>query len=246
SGSTSTKTEAVEQLPLLASLPALPDSSVESAAWATQLDPTGNYARAVRVLRRSVEIENSLPATFVFAPIASGDGATTVASNLAMLLAREGRKIILVDLGFGQSSIEQALDLKSSDESDKSLGLADALTGAELISTIRTTSIPGLDAMPAGTLAEQTDARALLDSPKMGELITHLAAAYDHVIFDAPAIDEGDNTRLVAALADATVIVGRAGSTSRSDLIEARNSLQMLGANVIGLVIRNDSAGRNS
>lgn len=241
-----TKSEAIEQLPLLASLPALPDASVESAAWATQLDPAGNYARAVRVLRQSVEIENRLPATFVFAPIAMGDGATTIASNLAMLLAREGRKIILVDASFGQSSIEQALDLKSSDETETTLGLADALMGAELVSAIRTTSIPGLDAMSAGKLPEQTDSRALFDSPKMGELITHLAAAYDHVIFDAPPIASSDDTRLVAALADATVIVARSGATSRNDLIEARNQLQMLGANVIGLVIRNDSAGRNS
>ena len=151
-----------------------------------------------------------------------------------------------MDIGFGQSSIERALDLKPTDESEKTLGLADALNGAELVSAIRTTSIPGLDAMPAGTLPEHTDSRALLDSPKMGELITHLAAAYDHVIFDTPSITHGDDTRLIAALADATVMVARAGSTSRNDLIEARNQLQMLGANVIGLVIRNDSTGSSN
>lgn len=237
----------MEHLKFLGSMPVAAGQSLLEASWSSEVDPAGVTSRATRALRKRIEIGGLLPATLAVVPIESSSEGMVVASNLASLLASEGRRVLLVDAGIDRGVLERVHEVVKSVP-----GLAEVLSErAEIDTSARPSGIAGLDVMRAGFLAGNgpdvgpggQGVRDLLDSPRMGLFLTESAARYDHVIFSCPPVESDDDARLVAALTDATVVVARAGVTSRSKVAQARDLLLMLAANVLGLVICDEFAG---
>ncbi|MFT3788554.1 MAG: AAA family ATPase [Tepidisphaeraceae bacterium] len=223
-------------LPILASVaPVKEPGGTVALAWAGQIDPQSKMARATRVIRRAVEVQGQLPATLVFTSPAHGDGKTSVACNLAAAIATEGRKVLLVDLSFDAPKLRDIYSIEAKE------GIADVLGGsAEPASVVRSTSVPKLDVLTTGNVVSEP--AVMLNDHRFGELISTLTAAYDHLILDCDPTSAGDAARIVASLADATVLVSRANRTGAArSIATARDSLMTLGAHVIGLVLTDDA-----
>ncbi len=241
----------LEHMKFLGSMPVAAGQSLLEASWSSEVDPAGVTSRATRALRKRIEIGGLLPATLAVVPVESSSEGMVVASNLASLLASEGRRVLLVDAGIDRGVMERVHEVVKGVP-----GLAEVLSErAEIDTSARSSGVAGLDVMRAGVIGS-TEAkpgatgeeagrgvRDLLDSPRMGLFLTESAARYDHVIFSCPPVESDDDARLVAALTDATIVVARAGVTSRSKVAQARDLLLMLAANVLGLVICDEFAG---
>ena len=204
-------------------------------ARAAQLDPFGPIANAVRTMRVAMEVNGQLPATILLTAAADRQGTTTIAVNLAETIARENRRVLLVDLHFTAPMAAKLLDV------DTPRGLAELIEGGDPTELIRPSDVPRLDVLPAGTPPK--DSGALLNSERFAALITMLASAYDHVIFDAPPLARGDDARIVASICDGTVLVSRPTQASLRRAAGARDLLLMIGANLLGVTIsRSDLA----
>jgi len=69
---------------------------------------------------------------------------------------------------------------------------------------------------------------------------------YDHVIVDSPSVESGPDSRILAALCDASLLVIREGQTNQRAAQQAVAALGSVGANLIGVVLnRGPLSGRN-
>jgi chromosome partitioning protein len=116
-----------------------------------------------------------------------GVGKTTTAINLAAALARRGTKTLLIDSD-PQGSVRYGLGLSAA---VTRIGLSDFLAGThEMNEVVRTTSLPWLRVVSAGSVSEQpthdTYLRDLAESPRTAELLDRARERGYVVIVDTP------------------------------------------------------------
>jgi Mrp family chromosome partitioning ATPase len=146
------------------------------------------------------------------------EGKSTIAANIARVLARSGLRVVLLDADTHAGTLGHLL------EAEDKPGVLDFLRGEVAASAItHPTDMPGLTLVPAGTHADQ--AEGLFLRPQLGVLMNELKAGCDFVIIDAPPILSSDNTSLLVPYADTVVAVVRP-FFSRARLM--RQALEML------------------
>jgi len=176
--------------------------------------------------------------TLLVASGQSGDGKTSVACNLATAFAAKYEKVLLIDGNLRQPSLHLAFPRNGSDqEADpRRLGLTSFLVGeCEHQEVVRPSGIPGLDLVYAGP--PMPNPAELLASHRMRELIEAVAKDYDRVIVDSPPVLLVSDVKILARLANATLLVVNAATSKRGAAERALFELQDVGANVVGCVL---------
>lgn len=157
-------------------------------------------------------------------------GRSTTAANLAITLARDGARVLLVDGDMRQPTLHSRFGV------DNSLGLANVLAGEKSIEDVAVpTMIEGLVLIPAGSSA--SNPVRLLRSPLMEQFIERTTRLADFVIFDSPAGAIFADSTLIAAHVKNVIIVHAAGQPSRGAEAEFHARLEQVGANLIGAVL---------
>ena len=166
---------------------------------------------------RSIVVTSSQP----------GEGKTTVSVNLAIALAQQGSRVILVDADLRRPSVHRALGFRNI------RGLSGYLSGlSDWASCVLPGLSPGLDTLPAGRSA--MNPIALLSSTRMRIMISQLLEEYDYLIIDSPALMPNlMDARVLAGLVDGSLMVIRSGMAPRDYVIRARKQL----TNVVGVVL---------
>jgi capsular exopolysaccharide synthesis family protein len=196
------------------------------------IDPTSEVAEAYRSLRTAIYFgSKDRPARSILVTSPErGDGKTTLASNLAISMAQAGRRTLLIDADMRAPMQDLIFSMNGR------LGLATVLQGKDsLDNCVRHTGIENLDLLPAGVAARNPS--ELLNSQKYIELIELLSEKYDHVVIDSPPLLAVTDARIIAASADATVLVLRAGKSNRKLGELSIDGLLSVGAKLLGAVV---------
>jgi capsular exopolysaccharide synthesis family protein len=172
-----------------------------------------------------------------------GEGKTTTASNLAVTLAKMGRKVLLIDGDIRSPKIHSTFGLENS------TGLTTTLKQLALNETvtdtfIRATAVPNLHVLTSGP-AIQAGAD-LLFSGFMPTLITRYRNEFDMVLIDTPPMLVMPDARVLARLADAVILVARAGQTARSAIQAAYRRFVEDRTPVLGVVLNGWNAKMSS
>lgn len=143
----------------------------------------------------------------------SGEGKTFTSMNLAMSVALEReRTVLLIDADVAKPHISRALNL------DKRKGLMDLLVDRTLDigDVLVQTDMPGLRVLPAGTQHEY--ATELLASERMEELMAEIAGRYQNriIILDSPPLLQTSEAQVLTGLVGQVVVVVHAGATPQS------------------------------
>ncbi|MBI3462709.1 MAG: AAA family ATPase [Planctomycetes bacterium] len=165
----------------------------------------------------------------------SGEGKTTVASHLAMSLARAGRKTLLVDCDLRRPSVHQLFELPLQP------GLSEVLrSNADVFAVLRPSATPGLDILTAG----QGDRIAVqaLSGTALPETFARLRGEYDFIVVDScPVLPVAD--ALWAAQQADGVIFAVLRDVSRLPLMyTACDRLSQLGIRLLGAVVSGNPA----
>ncbi len=168
--------------------------------------------------------------SFVVCGCETGDGATTVAINLAAGLASSGWNTVLIDGDMRKKNRYKRLNENAGN------GLSDYLMNKVTLDKVTyETTTENLSYIPCGELIDNPV--RLLCSNKMMEAKEELSKTFDFIIYDMPAVNAAMDAKVLAVSADATILVSAIGETSKKGLVEAANSLTEVKANLIGTII---------
>lgn len=172
----------------------------------------------------------SPPAVVAVAAAEASTGVSTVAINLAMMMARTGRPTVLVDANLRNPELHKAFELPSAP------GLAEILTGkAEIKSAAAPTQMPHLWLVPSGDIS--APAHALLSQTALSGLFGLLRARFDLVVIDTPPLLVYPDTLHIAKCVDGVLVVVSPKEASRRSQQEARRLLDRVESRILGTVL---------
>jgi capsular exopolysaccharide synthesis family protein len=167
------------------------------------------YVEAVRALYVKLLLRQRLK-MFVVTSARPGDGKTTLAASLALLAARAGRKVLLVDADLCTAGASRIFRLEGH------AGLAELIGGGkEFADVVATTGDnPNFHFLAAGAAGNLLAARADLEAA-LG-LLRRVRENYDLIVIDSPPVLAVADALALSAAADATLFAVRWGSTPRA------------------------------
>lgn len=156
-------------------------------------------------------------------------GKSFVAANLAVVLAKSGERVLLVDGDLRKGHLHQYLGLPGE------IGLSEWLSGQHsLEQVIRDSGIQNLDFVAVGK--RPPNPSELLLQKRLAELIERAGAQYAYVIFDGPPILAVTDAAIIGRLTGATLLVARAGRHHIRELGLSVKRLQQGGVQVRGFI----------
>ncbi len=212
-------------------------NAVQAAQRNTSLvtlsDPRSPTAEAFRALRTSLRMAGAEKPvrSLLITSAGPGEGKTFVAANLAISLALEGKRVILVDLDLRRPQVHATFDLR------REPGFTDIVVdrGRSIESCLQKTPVATLKVLACGTIPPHPS--ELLGSQRGADVIQEISCMADISIFDtAPAATVTDAV-LVASQVDAVLQVVLAHGT-RVDLVRrCKTLLERSGARLLGPVL---------
>lgn len=218
----------------------LEDGGAEAAALARteavaptsaiQTDPL--VVEAYRSLRTSILLSASpVPKLILITSALPGEGKTTTTVNLGATLASLGNKVVIVDCDMRRPACHFSAGVKNSP------GFVQCLTGhVDLAAAIL--PVPGvenLSVIPCGPIPPNP--AEVLSSPLTGELLRKLRFQFEYVLVDSPPLLSVADSRILATLADAAVLVTRAFETPYDLVRRARTLLYSAGVRILGVAL---------
>ncbi|HEX9077216.1 MAG TPA: polysaccharide biosynthesis tyrosine autokinase, partial [Anaerolineae bacterium] len=203
--------------------------------------PRSPIAEAYRVFRTNLRftgIENPSGALLVTSST-PGEGKTTTAANLAVIMAQAGRRVILLDTDLRRPYIHKLFGLSNS-VGLSSLFLGDAPT---LESIMQPTSVPGLRVITSGPLPPNP--AEILDSNLMTEILASLKTQSDILILDSPPTLAVADAGILAAHCSGVVVVIDSGRTRTDACRRTLQTLQQTGGKIYGVVLNKLSTRRS-
>jgi polysaccharide biosynthesis transport protein len=195
--------------------------------------PSDFAVEAYRTLRTNLQflaLERPMKVIQVTSAL-PGEGKTTTAGNLAVVLAQAGQRVVLVDADLRRPRLHEVFAL------DGSRGLTDALLGEHLELLLHELPMNGglIAVLPSGRVPANPS--ELLGGGRMRAVLRALGENYDTVIVDsAPVLPVTDSVVLSGSV-DALVLVAHAGRTSTKQVIEMTSRLDRVSAPVVGVVM---------
>jgi non-specific protein-tyrosine kinase len=215
----------------------------------TLLDPRAPAAEAYRTLRTNIQfssIEKPVR-TLLLTSARPGEDKSVAAANLAVTFAQMGSRVILVDADLRRPALHTMFGLAnetgltsallsagsavpSNGKAKNSFPFADEIPLAQ-------THVPNLRLLSSGPLPPNP--AEILGSSLMRDLIDYLRNEADYVLFDAPPVLAVTDAAVLAAKLDGTILVLKAGKTSRDAAREAKEQLEKVHANLLGTILNN-------
>jgi capsular exopolysaccharide synthesis family protein len=159
------------------------------------------------------------------------EGKSRTAANLSVALAAAGHRTLLIDCDF-RRSVQHRLFGRI-----RNIGLADVMLGdaTEAEAVARVEQVPNLWLLCSGPTPPNPS--ELLGSARMRELLARLAENFSHVVIDTPPVNVVADALVLGSYTDATLVVVDYGRSRYPTVRGARESLQRVGARVLGGVL---------
>lgn len=230
-------------LPVLATIPHIKKdrgdgfiSIIEPNAQ-TMVEPL----RTIRMALQFIGVDRPISRLLIVSPT-PGDGKSTLALNLSLAFGRAGQRTVLVDADLRRPRLSSFVD------NPLGVGLTTVLRGGSLLenSVMRLQGEPNLALLATGP--PPLGSWEVFEEARTREVLESISSQADIVLYDAPPLLTVADGLTLARMADAVVIVVRAGRTRERDIEVALDRLEQVGAAVVGCVLndRNTRQAHNA
>lgn len=209
------------------------DARNKKAILITSLKTSFFFRESINKLRSKVEASSDKHGykSFMITSAYENEGKSSVAANLALALAKNGRKVVLVDADFNKPAVFKIFDL------DGSKSLNKAIEGTSSWSSQIVSDRSGLDLLPCSQ--DSLKSEILTNSKKLDEIMKELREEYDFVIVDTCPAYLLNEPMAMNELVDATLFIVRQDYATSDVINETVKRLTYVKDNVLGVVFKN-------
>ncbi len=196
--------------------------------------PRSHYAETLRNIRFSSEVSLAGKSQIVMGitSIRPGEGKSSVALNLAAVMAASGNSVLLIDTDPRNPGLSRRLGLT------RGVGLVEAALGrADWTKALRVIGDSGVHLLPCITPGMMTHSSEMLGSKGMRQLLAAARARYSHVILDLAPLGPVVDARVVVPMVDQVVMVAEWGKTPKALLRETLMNEPALMEKTLGVVL---------
>lgn len=199
--------------------------------------PVSEQYRLIRTNIQFSSVDEEIKSIMVTSP-EPGDGKSTTAANLAIVLAQQGKKVVLIDTDLRKPSIHYTFHLSNLE------GLTSALTRQlSLNEAISTTYIPNLKILTSGPIPPNPS--ELLSSKAMESAMEILEGTFDYVIYDTPPVLAVTDAQIIANRCDGVILVVASGKTNKDVAVHAKELLIKAKSRILGVIVNGVHTKKN-
>ena len=195
--------------------------------------PRSPIAEAFRAMRTTLDffsVDNPVR-TLMVTSAGPEEGKTTMAVNLAIILARSDKKVLLLDADMRRPNVHKQLGLANR------IGLSDIIRGRinpRNALNHHPQGIENLDVITSGSLPPNP--AELIASEKMSQIIKQLRAEYEMIVVDTPPAIVTD-AQILSNKMDGVLYVIKPGKTRAITALTPLEEFHRVGAKMIGVIM---------
>jgi protein-tyrosine kinase len=194
--------------------------------------PKSSMAEAYRALRTNLGFASmDKPCrSILFTSTSPRDGKSTVAANLAVVMAQAGHRVVLIDADLRKPVLHVIFDV------DNRQGLTSCLLKeVEVESVLHNGLVENLYVMTSGPIPPNP--AEVLNSSRTETVLKQLLDEYDYVFIDSPPLLAVTDASILSTLVDGVVLIINSATTRTELAREATEQLRKANARVIGVVL---------
>lgn len=203
--------------------------------------PKSITAECYRTLRTNIQFskfDGELRTILVTSPGPS-EGKSSTACNLAMAYAQVGKRVLLIDCDLRKPSVHKRFKVFNK------IGLSNCLVKDLNPDNVIIKYKDNLNVMTSGTIPPNPS--EMLSSDKMVSFLREMEKQYDLVVVDSPPLLPVTDAQILSTKVDGTVLVVAASQTTKDAALKAKDLLNKVDANILGVVVSkiDERAGYN-
>ncbi|WLR49125.1 CpsD/CapB family tyrosine-protein kinase [Halobacillus litoralis] len=201
----------------------------------TYTNPNSMIAEQFRTIRTNIHFltEQNNRKVFLITSPNKQEGTSTSIANLAVSIAQNKEKVLLVDANLRSPALHQLF------KTSNNIGLTNVINGStKLNEAIDQTGIAQLDLLTSGTISPNPS--DTIGDYRMENLLKEVGEAYDLVLIDTPPVLKSTETRILASLCDGVFILLNRGKTKVEEAEESKKVMDLAQANVLGILLNNN------
>ena len=209
-------------------------TQTHAVSLVTLTNPSSPIAEQYRTIRTNIQFASAAGQqikTIVVTSSGPEEGKSTTAANIAVVFAKSGQRVLLVDADLRKPVIYKTFKLNNAS------GLSTVLNSSGSVADeIQRTPVDNLSILPSGP--KPPNPSELLSSPRMDQILAEARQLFDVVIFDMPPVVAVTDAQIMSSKTDGTLLVVRENMSRKESLIKAKELLDMVQARVLGVVYK--------
>lgn len=198
----------------------------------SQTHPQSPITESYRTIRTNIQFASVVDDTRVIltTSTAPGEGKTSTATNLAIVSATAGKRVLLIDADMRKPQVHQRFQVSNL------YGLSTVLIKERTLDDcILRSDIENLSLLTSGPIPPNP--AEILSSRTFADLVTSLHDEYDLIIMDSPPVLSVSDTLNLTRIADGVLFVIDSQKTHRTHVKRAIQSLEQVEARILGVVL---------
>ena len=198
----------------------------------SKLRPKSVIAEQYRTIRTNIQfsmIDRDVK-SIVMTSSGPWEGKSTTSANLASVFTDQGKRVLLVDADLRKPTVQRTFGLSNI------VGLTTLLSSPEQELTEVIQQVTGTDLYVLTSGPIPPNPSELLNSNRMNILMKRFEDMFDIIIYDMPPVTSVTDAQIMAAKADGVVFVIRHGVSHKDSVLNAKELLEMVNANILGVV----------
>ncbi|WP_319586132.1 polysaccharide biosynthesis tyrosine autokinase [uncultured Desulfobulbus sp.] len=221
--------ERIAGVPTLSVIPEIAEGETNIIS---DIDRNSLLLESYRILRNNISfssVDREIKLLAVTSP-GRGEGKSTTATNLAVAMAMDGKRVLLIDCDLRRPSAHRKLAVS------RDIGFTNVVTNTcKLEDAIVQTSVENLFLLPAGPIPPNPT--EILNSQRSHQIFEQIRDMYDTIIVDCPPCVGLSDVQVLSTLVDGLILLVAMDQTLRPHLQIAMRALNQVDAPLIGVVL---------